>query len=197
VGKAPTGSSGGAPYNNPLRYVRSLQPSRIDQGVDYTGEGPVYAIGPAVVVQTAPNTAGGWPGGGFIAYRLTDGPDAGQYVYVAENVTPKVRVGDRVDWTTQIADMHGPIETGWAAPPPNLGLALAGVLGQFSGENPTPLGENFNRLMVTLGAPSGTGPGSKSPGSGPPLPAGGGGAGCVPGAALVAMAHAMLVTRRQ
>lgn len=165
----PKGTANGAPYHNPLRHVTNLTPERVDQGVDYSGNGPVYALGPGKVVR-ADAAGSGWPGGGFIAYQLTEGPDAGHYVYVAENVTPNVQVGDNVNWTTQVGTMHGGIETGWAAPPPNLGQALAYVSGQACqgsdpGCRPTPLGDNFNNLMVSLGAPAGTG-GDASAGGG-------------------------------
>ncbi|HEY2304895.1 MAG TPA: hypothetical protein VGI05_03345, partial [Streptosporangiaceae bacterium] len=35
-------------YLNPLRAVSGLVPERVDQGVDFAGTGPVYAIGDAV-----------------------------------------------------------------------------------------------------------------------------------------------------
>ena len=60
-------------YANPLRGAVGLSPERIDQGVDYTGFGPIYAIGDGVVLNTV---GGGWPNGTFIAYQLTDGPRA-------------------------------------------------------------------------------------------------------------------------
>lgn len=37
-------------YVNPLRDVRGLQATRIDMGVDYSGSGPILAIGNAKVV---------------------------------------------------------------------------------------------------------------------------------------------------
>ncbi len=46
-------------YADPLRAVRGLTPERIDQGVDYSGFGPIYAIGDGVVLSTANS---GWPG---------------------------------------------------------------------------------------------------------------------------------------
>jgi len=56
-------------------------------GVDFGGSGPVYALGNAVITN-ATGTSAGWPGGGWITYKLTDGPDAGLLVYLAEDVTP-------------------------------------------------------------------------------------------------------------
>ena len=102
-------------YLNPLRNVSGLVPERIDQGVDFSGSGPVYALGDGIVTNaTAYN--GGW-GGGWITYQLSDGPDAGLVVYLAENVTPTCVVGERVTPSTEIGDMFeggDGIETGWA-----------------------------------------------------------------------------------
>jgi len=92
-------------YLNPLRAVSGLVPERVDQGVDFAGTGPVYAIGNAVVTD-AMGVNSGWPGGGWVSYQLTDGPDAGLVVYVAEDVTPTVQVGQHVSSATVIANMY-------------------------------------------------------------------------------------------
>ena len=134
--------------------MSALSPERIDQGVDYSGFGPVYAIGDGIVR----NTAGpGWPGGTFIAYQLTDGPASGLYVYLAEDVEPNVQVGQTVSSGTVIGQMfEGPdgIETGWAD-----GAALpdtmARSLSQFDGSNSSAFGVNFSQLLQSLGAPGG------------------------------------------
>jgi len=148
----------GSGYANPFRNAR-VRPGRIDQGIDYSGTGPIHALGPGVIEQT---TNAGWqPGGAFVAERLTAGPNAGQYVYFAEDINPTVKVGQRVDASTVIgyfAPPGGVIEAGWAAPPPNLGQALAYTQGQASpgpdpGANPTPLGQDFAGLLGSLGAP--------------------------------------------
>src|SRR5262249_46602518 len=74
-----------AGYRNPLRAVRGLVPERIDMGVDYSGAGPVYAIGPGTVALSAVGANSPWAGtggpGGWIAYQLSMGPYAGQFVY--------------------------------------------------------------------------------------------------------------------
>jgi hypothetical protein len=157
----PTGNTRSAPYHNPLRHVAGLIAERIDQGVDYSGTGPVYALGPGVIVTATPADPG-WSGG-LIVERLSDGPDKGAYVYWAEGVRPTVQVGDKVNWSTKVADMNGGIETGWSSGPD--GVSLAHAQGHYS--FPTPEGENFNHLMVSLGARSGTGPGAGRTGSGP------------------------------
>jgi murein DD-endopeptidase MepM/ murein hydrolase activator NlpD len=141
-------------YLNPLRAVAGLSPERIDQGVDYSGYGPIYAIGDGVVLNTV-NT--GWPGGTFITYRLTDGPAAGLVVYAAEDIQPSVQVGEQVSPTTVLGTMYeGPdgIETGWADSTGN-GATMAYVAGQFSGANATAYGANFSQLLAALGAPPG------------------------------------------
>jgi len=103
-------------YRNPLRGVSRLVPERIDDGVDFSGSGPVYALGDAIVT-SASGTNFGWPGGGWITYRLTRGPGVGLVVYVAEDITPAVTVGQRVSSSTMLGTMFeggDGIETGWA-----------------------------------------------------------------------------------
>jgi hypothetical protein len=143
-------------YLNPLRGVSGLVPERIDQGVDFFGSGPVYAIGDAVITNT---TNAGWPGGGWITYQLTDGPDAGLMVYVAEDVTPAVQVGQHVTSSTVIANMFAGsvgIETGWADPSGTLAesvLPSAGGIGA-NGPFPTRVGVSFDILLQSLGVPA-------------------------------------------
>jgi len=42
-------ASSGHPYLNPLRAISGLSPERADEGVDFAGTGPVYAVGAGVV----------------------------------------------------------------------------------------------------------------------------------------------------
>jgi hypothetical protein len=141
-------------YDNPLRAIRGLTPERIDMGVDYSGYGPIYAVGDGVVLTT---TVPGWPGGTMIVYQLTDGPANGLLVYAAEDIAPTVHVGDTVTANTVLGLMYlGPdgIETGWGDP--NIvGNALAGDEHQFNGENTTAYGANFSEFLQSLGAPPG------------------------------------------
>ena len=53
----------GGTYGNPLRSIAGLSPERIDQGVDYHGYGPIYALGNGVILSVYNS---GWPGGTFI-----------------------------------------------------------------------------------------------------------------------------------
>jgi hypothetical protein len=160
-------------YQNPFRAVSGLQAERVDMGADFAGTGPVYAIGDAVITNaTASN--GGWPGGGWITYRLTDGPDAGLMVYVAEDVTPTVQVGQQVSASTVIANMSNSgdgIETGWAMPDGASAESEMAVAGGISGGGPFPtlIGLSFDRLLTSLGVPAGSGSGQSGYGL---LPAG-------------------------
>jgi hypothetical protein len=102
-----------------------------------------------------------WPGGGIVVYRLLDGPFAGKYVFVAENVTASVRRGQLVKAGQRIATLHDAspnMETGWGSGQLGQTLAIAdghqctcGDPGGWSSIE----GRNFNRLLVRLGAPSG------------------------------------------
>ena len=145
-------------YRNPLRDVSGLNPERIDMGVDFGGSGPVYALGNAVVTNATGNAAG-WPGGGWITYKLTDGPDAGLMVYLAEDVTPTVQVGQHVSSATVIGTMFDGgdgIETGWAQPTglsAESQLAEAGGVGG-NGPFPTRIGLSFEDLLQSLGVPA-------------------------------------------
>lgn len=148
----PSPSPGG--YANPLRDVSSLSSERIDQGVDYSGFGPIYAIGDGVVLSTV---NGGWPGGTFIAYRLTDGPANGLVVFAAEDIEVSVQIGQAVTSSTVLGHVYEGsvgIETGWADPSAD-GDTMARTSGQFSGSNSTAFGYNFSRLLQSLGAPGG------------------------------------------
>src|SRR6202035_647551 len=123
-------------YVNPMREVRGLKRERIDMGVDYGGSGPVLALGRGRVLGARNNDSGPgclgnfcWPGG-LVVYRLTDGPFAGKYVYVAENITVTVRVGETVRAGQRIAVLHPhqpDMETGWASS--HIGRPLAVVRG--------------------------------------------------------------------
>jgi murein DD-endopeptidase MepM/ murein hydrolase activator NlpD len=148
----------GSDYRNPLRGVSGLVPQRIDDGVDFAGLGPVYALGDAVVTG-ATGTNYGWPGGGWITYRLTRGPGDGLVVYVAEDIIPAVAVGQRVSASTVIGTVFAGsdgIETGWAQP---TGLSAESELppaGGIGGNGPFPtrIGVNFDELLQSLGVPA-------------------------------------------
>jgi hypothetical protein len=143
-------------YLNPLRSINGLMAERIDMGADYGGSGPIYALGKAVI--TGATTSAGWPGGGWITYRLLDGPARGLIVFVAEDVTPTVQVGQHVTSSTVICNMFNGsagIETGWATSDSSTAESQMPEAGGVSGGGPFPtaVGMNFENLMVALGVP--------------------------------------------
>jgi murein DD-endopeptidase MepM/ murein hydrolase activator NlpD len=142
-------------YRNPLRAVSGLIPERVDMGVDFGGSGPVYALGDAVITNATGESAG-WPGGGWITYRLTDGPAAGLVVYLAEDVKPSVQTGQQVTASTVIASMFAGgdgIETGWAQQSSASAESQLPEAGGISGGGPFPtmVGLNFEELLQALG----------------------------------------------
>ncbi len=175
----PPGGGGRPPYRNPLRGA-TITPERIDQGVDYAGSGPLYALGSGTIEEVL---NAGWPGGTFIDERLDAGPDAGMHVFVAEEITPApgLHIGQHVTSRTVLGELHGGMETGWAAPPPNTGQTLAWVSGQSNyhgdpGAHPTAWGADYSKLLASLGAPpgvlSGRPVGSTTPPGSAPGPSG-------------------------
>ena len=182
---------GGAPgqYVDPFGDASGVTAMRVDQGVDYALAGPMLAVGDGVVSYVAGAGGSGWPScallrsgtivsvggaGAAVVYRLTDGPDAGRYVYVAENVTPLVRLGQAVSAGAAVVSVHGSsgglgcVETGWAAGPGDSPQAAAD--GQSSsagdpGENRTFCGQQFSDLLAALGAPAGLSEGKPLVGS--------------------------------
>ena len=162
-----------AAYRNPLRAVSDLILERVDQGVDFGGAGPVYALGDGVITN-ATGDSSGWPGGGWITYRLTDGPDAGLVVYVAEDVKPTVEVGQTVTSSTVIANMFNGgdgIETGWATSDSSTAESQTAAAGGIDGGGPFPtmVGLSFDAVLESVGVPAA--PNADQAGSGL-LPAG-------------------------
>jgi hypothetical protein len=157
-------------YVNPLREVANLKASRIDMGVDYSGSGPILALGKAKVVLASNRLAGPescWgrtcvpPPGDMIVYRLLDGRFAGKYVYVVENITIKVKPGQIVRAGQPIAILHDAspnLEIGWASGRGPQTLAAA-RRHQCACTDPggwsSIEGRNFNAVLMWLGAPSG------------------------------------------
>jgi hypothetical protein len=144
-------------YVNPLADA-NLTPERIDQGVDYSGSGTLGALGNGKV--TYVGTSGtGWPGA-FVEYQLTDGADAGRYVFYAESISPApgLHVGQTVRAGQPIASIHGGIEIGWGSGVGSQPAAQAD--GQWGGgsdaaNKATADGKSFSALVAQLGGPPG------------------------------------------
>ncbi len=154
-------------YLNPLRGLTSLVPQEVDQGVDYCGSGPIFAIGDGTVENLY---SSGWPSGVFISYKLSQGRAEGLVVYVAEDVTPAVSVGEAVSANTVVGYLHDAktcLETGWADAAWPYGLAAAHD--EYNGRNSTAYGLNFSSLLDALGSRPGLPQPDGPPG---PIPAG-------------------------
>jgi RHS repeat-associated protein len=137
-------------YVNPFRRSRSLYASRIDMGVDYSGSGPISAIGDGVVTDYS-TTGTGWQGN-YLLYKLTKGSYIGRYVYVAEHIAPSVNKGDRISAGDTIARFTGGgIETGWGTSHVNVTYAFA-TTGYKEGQK-TPAGISFAHFLHSLGVP--------------------------------------------
>lgn len=93
-----------------------LTQGRVDQGVDYSGAGPVYAVGSGTILSISNS---GWPGGAFIALALDNPVDAThKVVYYAEDITPSVVVGQKVTAGQALGQATGGsngIEIGWGS----------------------------------------------------------------------------------
>lgn len=151
-------------YVNPFRASTSITPGRIDMGVDYTGTGPIVAMGAGTVTYSQPSNAGWGPFsctggyGGAVVYQLSGGADRGRYVYVAEGIIPSVTAGQPLRPGQQIATFTGCIETGWGSGSGDQPQAAA--LGQEcqsgdAGCHSTACGQNMSQLIHALGGPAG------------------------------------------
>lgn len=156
-------AAGASGYVNP---VPGAQTGRVDQGVDYLlGAAGFLAPGRSQILLANPSDSG-WGGGGYIAGKLLDGPQAGQVWYAAENLLPTVKVGDTVQAGAQVGKAAalgafgvaaGRIEAGWADPG-SPGRPLAQALPGYSGDQSTAgltAGYSFDRFVSALGGVAG------------------------------------------
>lgn len=157
-------------YVTPFASLHGSGPFKfagVDEGTDWSGAGPIYAIGDALITNATPQDGGtGWPGHGYpalqgtgalICYQLLGGSRQGSYIYLAENVdpVPNLRVGQRVRAGTHIATARGQfpyIETGWAANGHGMTLARAHGDKPTKSPHPTPDGQNFYDFLKSIGA---------------------------------------------
>ncbi len=137
------------PYENPFSGD-SYVVERTDMGVDMCLQAgqPIRAIGDGVVTGITHDWYAGQP---YIWYELTDGPDAGRYVYVAEQINHLARVGAKLksgQTVARFAKSGTCIETGWAA---SDGWTLAQVTTGYKEGQVTKAGVSFARFLMSLG----------------------------------------------
>jgi murein DD-endopeptidase MepM/ murein hydrolase activator NlpD len=136
---------------NPFARARSLNIGRVDQGVDASmaAGSPILAPFDSVLERIDPNWYRGQPG---LFFRITSGPNAGTYWYLAEQIDPTVKVGDRVNAGEQVASYAQSgtgIEIGWAA---NAVSTLAQATTGYVEGQATHAGQSFLQLLHSLGA---------------------------------------------
>jgi hypothetical protein len=142
-----------------------LTEGRTDQGVDWSGKGPLYATG-AGTIESVSNA--GWPGGAYIDLRLANPPDPSHSdVYYAEDINPDVKVGEQVSAGQQVGEATGGssgIELGWGNPAA-VGQPLNQALsGAYAGSGATPQGQSFLDY-IGGGSAGGTASGSTDSGA--------------------------------
>lgn len=146
-------------YRNPFHASKGLVIGRVDMGVDYSGFGPICAIGKCLVIGDGGH---GWPGGHYLLYKLLRGRHKGRYVYVAEAVTPCVHAGQIVRKGQAVAyfspdaapGKYPGIETGWSTGTLNETLAAATEQPLPPNNSDTKAGRCFARFLRNIGAPA-------------------------------------------
>lgn len=147
----PTQPANTTGYVNPFAHAQ-VTASRIDQGVDYSGTGPIDALGPGRVVLVSTNDTGWGNGNGYVSYQLTGGSYTGDYIYVAEGITPGVHGGETLTSGQQVGVFNGhAIEIGFALGQGDIALAHS----VYQEGDDTAAGRAMNQLLTSLGAPAG------------------------------------------
>jgi hypothetical protein len=150
-------------YCDPFRDITKLRAERIDQGVDYGGAGPIYALGPGTIDLYRNRDDSGWPGGTFMSYKITAGPASGKTIYLAENIdlNTALKTGSYV-WNGAVlgtlVNASPDSEIGWGLP----GAGYTAEHSCYVEGCSTPLGFNFNDLLKCVGTPSGISTGATS-----------------------------------
>src|SRR5215831_5132640 len=88
-----------SPFGNPFRFAFNVIRGRIDQGIDFTVDGPIAAVSTGKVLFINPNWFNGLP---FVSYSTPFGN-----IYVAEHIRLRVGVGDRVTRDTILGIGYG------------------------------------------------------------------------------------------
>jgi hypothetical protein len=146
---APAAAQAPSGYQSPFAGD-SYFVGRTDQGVDVclSHKEPIRAVGDGVVTGIIPNWYAGQP---YIWYQLTNGPMAGRYVYVAEQIKHLAHVGQELH-TGQVVARYARrgscIETGWSS---SDGATLAQATTGYTEGQVTPAGVSFARFLMSLG----------------------------------------------
>lgn len=145
-----TPKAGSGPYKYPISPEKTTV-GRIDQGVDFAGAGPIFAIGNAKVLGKGQGaawaTGGGGGNGDGILYQLLDGPKSGSIIYIYEGLRAHVSSG-QVTAGQHIGDILGgsaSIEMGWAN-----ASGTPTAHGHYSEGVPTPEGRDFNTFLLSI-----------------------------------------------
>lgn len=90
------GAAGKPSRPRSLGVLSSRNFAGVDQGVDFTGKGPIPALAAGRVTAVRHESiieGGSYP---VVAYELLEGPYKGHHVYVSENFAPSVRTGQHL-----------------------------------------------------------------------------------------------------
>lgn len=145
AGVASASSGYVSPFPNPGYFI-----GRTDMGVDacLSPGDPIAAVGDSVIVGVQHDWFEKQP---YIWYQLTDGPNAGQFVYVAEQIDHLAAVGQQVSAGQTIAryaKKGSCLETGWSAAN---GQTLAVATTGYTEGQVTPAGISFARFLIAHG----------------------------------------------
>jgi hypothetical protein len=138
-----------AAYQNPFSGLTPYV-GRTDMGVDLclTPGDPIRAVGNGVVTGIMRNWSARQP---YLWYRLSGGAHAGDYVYVAEQITNLAHVGQTIaagDVIARYAKKGTCIETGWSTA---TGATLAQATTGYTEGQVTVAGVSFARFLISLG----------------------------------------------
>jgi hypothetical protein len=147
----PAAAEAAGAYSNPFTGDQPYI-GRTDMGVDacLTPGDPIRAVGNGVVVGIMHDWFQGQP---YIWYRLTSGPYAGRYVYVAEQIKGLARIGQTLHAGQVLARYAGKgtcIEMGWSA---STGATLAQATTGYTEGEVTAAGISFAHFLISLGVP--------------------------------------------
>jgi hypothetical protein len=144
-----SGARAAVAYQNPFAGEQPYI-DRTDMGVDVclSPGDPIRAVGNGVVVGIMKNWFQKQP---YIWYQLTSGPDAGRYVYVAEQIKHLAPIGATLQAGDVVARYAGKgtcIEMGWSAA---TGATLAQATTGYTEGQVTVAGVSFARFLMSVG----------------------------------------------